>query len=80
MVGRTVSDESDRLGLIRSKSIYSLGLLPREAGGRTKRVPSASITWSRFNGSAALPRNTLSLRTPQDGATRWLPTNKIKLD
>jgi len=27
-----------------------------------KLLPFASITWIRFNGSAALPRNTLSLR------------------
>ena len=76
MVGRTVSDESDRSGLIRSKSIYSLGLLPREAGGKTKRIPFASITWSRFDGSAALPRNTLSLRAPQAGQLVGSPLTK----
>ena len=36
-------------------------------GGLVKKAPFASITWSRFNGSVALPRNTLSLC---DGARR----------
>src|SRR5207248_3952591 len=52
-----------------------LDLLSKLAGKRC--LPFASITWSRFNGSAALPRSTLSLRVPPSGTTGWLPCNEI---
>ena len=61
-------------------SINSLVVLLTEARGKTKGVPFASITWSRFNGSAALPRSTLSLRAETGSATGRLPCNEVKLD
>ena len=51
-----------------------------DAGGKTSGVPFASITWSRFNGSAALPRSTLSLRAETGSATGWLPCNESTLN
>jgi hypothetical protein len=63
-----------------ANSIYSCALLLMEAGGKTLGVPFASITWSRFNGSAALPRSTLSLRAETGSATGWLPCNELTLD
>ena len=36
-------------------------------------LPFASITWSRFNGSAALPHSTLSLCLRNQSAAGWLP-------
>jgi hypothetical protein len=63
-----------------ANSIYSCALLLMEAGGKTLGVPFASITWSRFNGSAALPRSTLSLRAESGSATGWLPCNELTLD
>jgi hypothetical protein len=38
-----------------------------------ERIPSASITWIRFYGSAALPRHTLSLRAEYYFDAGWLP-------
>ena len=43
-----------------------LQALGREKLDATLVAPFASITWSRFDGSAALPRRTLSLR-PRSG-------------
>src|SRR5450759_4617639 len=63
-----------------ANSIYFCAFLPREAGGKNWDVPFASITWSRFNGSAALPRSTLSLRAETGSATSWLPCNDLTLD
>src|ERR1035437_1316800 len=60
-------------------SIYSRAILPRKAEGMNWSVPFASITWSRFNGSAALPRSTLSLRAETTSATGWLPCNDLTL-
>jgi hypothetical protein len=40
-----------------------------------KLLPFASITWIRFNGSAALPHSTLSLRVSPFETTGWLPCN-----
>jgi hypothetical protein len=71
---------SARSELAFRNSIYSLAVLLAEAGGKTKGVPFASITWSRFNGSAALPRSTLSLRAETGSATGRLPCNDLKLD
>ena len=45
-----------------------------------KLLPFASITWIRFNGSAALPRSTLSLRASPFETTGWLPCNSRTLD
>src|SRR6267143_2089992 len=57
-----------------SRSYFSL----RDANlGGLKVTPFASITWSRFDGSIALPRKTLSLR-PE--LPNWLaPRNNRKL-
>lgn len=62
-----------------SNSINSCAFLLMEAGGENWGVPFASITWSRFNGSAALPRSTLSLRAESSSATGWLPCNVLTL-
>jgi len=45
-----------------------------------KLLPFASITWIRFNGSAALPHSTLSLRASTFETTGWLPCNSRTLD
>src|ERR1051326_3372396 len=44
-------------------------------GAITKLLPFASITWIRFNGSAALPHSTLSLRASHARRPVWLPCN-----
>jgi hypothetical protein len=41
-----------------------------------KQRPFASITWIRFNGSAALPRNTLSLLAGKSPATVGSPVTE----
>jgi hypothetical protein len=49
-------------------------------GNGEETDPFASITWSRFDGSAALPHSTLSLRVPHGGTAGWLPCNDVTLD
>src|SRR2546426_644716 len=53
-----------------NESLAAIIIFPVNSFGyrsRLEEVPFASITWSRFNGSPALPRRTLSLRPATAG-------------